>query len=154
MDNNTRNAFRASLAFILGSSLFALISCTKDAVVQRDEGVGEIKQIGNYMEYEKEGFITKDLFRVVIVEPRGGKEPDSKEIRKTAERRALSSMEHYLVENGIMDDRNAKAVILNLIGDHGKLKEAPLESGTRTVYLFDIEKPDLKQQIDNLPKAR
>jgi hypothetical protein len=123
-------------------------------IVQKDEPVNEIKQMGAYREYEKEGFITKNLFRVVIVEPKGGRESDINEIKKTAERRALSSMEKYLVENRIMVNRNAKAVLLNLIGDHGKLKEAPLESATRTVYLFEIEKPDLKQQIDNLPRAR
>ena len=154
MNYHIRNTFHAVFLFAISLSFFFFNSCTKKVVVQKDEGVNQIKPMDNYREYEKEGFITNDLFRVVIVEPKGGKESDRKEIQKTAERRALSSMEKYLVENGIMDDRNAKAVLLNLIGDNGKLKEAPLESATRTVYLFDVEKPDLKQQLDNLPKAR
>lgn len=154
MDDDIRNNFRTALVYFLSLSFFLFVSCTKNIVVQKDEGINQIKQIDKYREYEKEGFITKDLFRVVIVEPKGGQESDKMEIKKTAERRALSSMEKYLVENRIMADRNAKAVLLNLIGDHGKLKESPLKSETRTVYFFDVEKPDLKQQLDNLPRAR
>ena len=154
MNYHIRNTFHAVFLFAISLSFSSFNSCTKDVVVQKDEIVNQIKPMDNYREYEKEGFITKDLFRVVIIEPKGGKEADRKEIRKTAERRALSSMEKYLVENGIMADRNAKAVLLNLISDNGRLKEALLESATRTVYLFDVEKPDLKQQLDNLPKAR
>lgn len=149
-----RYFFRALFIFFMILTFISFNSCRKEVVVQKDVGVTQIKQLEKYREYEKEGFITKDIFRIVIVEPKGGKESDKKEIEKTAESRALSSMEKYLVENGIMADRNANAVLLNLIGDHGTLKESPLESATRTVYLFDVEKPDLKQQLDNLPKAR
>lgn len=139
--------------FILIMIFISCLSCTKKAIIS-ERGRADENTAADPLSYEMEGFITNNVFRVVIVEPRGVPARDIKAIQGIGERRAHCSMRKYLMENGGADARNADAILLNLISEHGKLKDSPDKFETRIVYFFDVEKPDLKVYLNGVARAK
>src|SRR5512138_1178439 len=74
----------------------------------------------DFRHYEKEGFITKDIFRVIVVQPFDSSTSDS-DIEKQARNKAISSLKKHIVSVGLMPEANADAELINLINDSGKI---------------------------------
>ena len=104
------------------------------------------------VEFEKEGFISADLYRIVIVEPEGGAEISATE--KTARMRALSSLQKYLQSNDMVVDQNVTARLLALIDESGRLRTSTASDGGRCVYYFDIERPRLADYVLSISRKR
>lgn len=130
-----------------------MFSCSSTEV-KKDRAGYNSSSAPDYREYEKEGFITEDIYRVVIVEPVGGAERDTDSVLKTAKRRARTSMQKHLTMSGKIINNNAKARLLNLINDHGELRETKRKYETKRVYLFDVKKPGLRQYLEGIAPAR
>ena len=107
---------------------------------------------GPRVEFEKEGFISADLYRIVIVEPEGGAEITAAE--KTARMRALSSLQKYLQSKDMVVDQNVTARLLALIDESGRLGRSTSNGGGRCVYYFDIERPRLADYVLSISRKR
>ena len=99
-------------------------------------------------EYRKEGFISPDLFRVVIVQPADSSDTP-RDVQRTAENRAFMSLQNYLRTRNIAVKTETRSAILTLIKNNGSGRF--VDGGrTRKVYLFDIKKDNLRYSIDNI----
>lgn len=107
---------------------------------------------GPRVEFEKEGFISADLYRIVIVEPEGGAGIAAAE--KTARMRALSSLQKYLQSKDMVVDQNVTARLLALIDESGRLGRSTSNGGGRCVYYFDIERPRLADYVLSISRKR
>ncbi len=144
---------RGYLIYLIFIVIF-LLSCSttekpKKKVVNEKEDDKE-----DISEYDKEGFISPDLYRVVIVKPKGSGNSSIAYVKRSAKRRALVSLQKYIVSNNGIISQNTKAELLNLIDEYGELNEEDTAYESRNVYHFDIRKPDLKRAIDDLALAR
>ncbi len=140
-------ALLISICFIYGS-------CSEN--IKKNNDVPKIIENNNTLtkEYLREGFISKDIFRIVIVEPKREKNDGRNYIIKTAKRRAFVSLQKYITANNAKIDNNINASLLNLVEECGTLKSADINHKTRRVHLFEIKKSSLKQSIDNLARSR
>ncbi len=102
--------------------------------------------------FESEGFISADLYRVVIVEPESVF--DAANATKTARMRALSSLQKYLQSRGMVVDRNVTARLHALIDESGRLGESTANGGNRCVYYFDITRPRLEDYVLSISRRR
>ncbi len=139
---------------LLSIVLIGFSSCSKNIKKTNATSIPLDNTSSTDREYIKEGFITKDLYRIIIVEPKDEIDYPKTSIEKTAKRRAFVSLQKYLSANNILPDKNINANLLNLIGEYGTIKEAPGKSKTRKVHLFEIKKSNLKQSLDNLSTTR
>ena len=105
-------------------------------------------------EYFKEGFISREVYRVVIVEPRDETGFSKSEIEKKAKKRTLISLQKYLMTKEGTINQNVNAALLNLIEESGTLQDSPEKQETRDVYLFEIKKDNLKRYVDDLVYKR
>ncbi len=135
--------------FVMG--IFLLVfSCTKqtkdDSTAKPVGGNGEA---GLSEEYKKEGFLTPDLYRIVIVTPKEEK-ADMVTMEEKARTRALMSLRGYLTSRSKSLTPNMNAQMLLLIKENGSFAKAGDKHPTRNVYLFEIKKKGLKTYMDNL----
>ena len=115
---------------------------TKDTVVTPKN---DLKQ------FEQEGFISKDLFRIIVVRPAGSDTSDE-DIQKQAQNKTLASLKRYITSTGKMLQPNSDAQLLNLISGYGKLTPHDDADAKRTIFVEEISKPGLKSYVENLGK--
>ncbi len=135
----------ATIVFPL--TLSPLFLCTKG---QRDTVPG--KDTALVREYLDEGFISEDVFRVVIVIPQGSTE-DITVIEKRAKQRALMSLQKYLTSRNMTVDQKMRRKLLHL-AEGGTLSKRDDTCETRQVYLFQINRRNLKHHVDSIPTGR
>ena len=113
MNNNPVKDIRCFLKNYIILFIFVLAIlpfCSKDTV--REYNVSK----GIDMEFREEGLISKDIYRVIIVEPKDKNISSNKiNIENLAKRRALLSLQKYLRSNNVMINRNVEVALLNLI---------------------------------------
>ncbi len=145
------------IAGFLPISLFLSIiisgACTRNVretcpINPPDNGLKEI--------YSKEGFVSNDRFRVVIVQPVGKDMVDNESISQTARKRALFALKNYVLSQNGRITSNADAALLNIVNDNGKLssQENDDRCATRKVFFYDIEKRNLRQQLNDIASRR
>lgn len=105
-------------------------------------------------EYDMEGFISDDHFRIIIIEPKGASEPHLPAIEKTGRQRALASLQKYLLSRERVVDRNATAALISIIGENGKLVGSGSDSESRLLFYYEIRMEGLRERIDRLSKKR
>ena len=141
---------------IFFSIYFVLISCSvKTALIEDTQKNLQINK-NKSLDYKhlKEGFISNNKYLIVIVDPIGLNSLDSSEIKRLAKRRTLLSLKRYLLNKNGVFNRNVNAYLLNLIEQHGTLKINVIKDETRNVHLFEINKTDLRQSLDNIASKR
>lgn len=99
--------------------------------------------------YLAEGFITGDLYRVVIVSPKEVS-ADMDALKTRATNRARVSLERSLAAENIVCDRNMKAAILTIIDRSGQMVKKEIENSRYTVYYFDITRKNIKGYFKNI----
>ncbi|MBP7738220.1 MAG: hypothetical protein KA369_19750 [Spirochaetes bacterium] len=104
--------------------------------------------------YLAEGFITSDLFRVVIVSPKEAGATDMDSVQNKARKRARISIEQNLAGSNIPCDRNTKAEIINLINNNGQLNMKDIDHRKYNVFYFDITKKNMKNYLKNIASQR
>ena len=131
-------------------------SCTKKSTRNNmvDDGKISLSDINIEKKYLAEGFISGDLFRVVIVAPKDSSAAELDVIMKKAKNRARVSLEQILAEENIPSDRNMKAEILNLIEQNGQLARKDIEHKRFNVYYFDVTKKNMKNYLKNISSQR
>jgi hypothetical protein len=129
------------------------ISCTREVKKEApeiDKGVkNEIVK-----DYIKEGFISTDTFRIVIIQPREC-DDERERIEKSAQQRAFVSLQKYLSSINQTVNNNTRAKLLNLTKQNGSLKILEEKCDQRKiVYIFEIKKANLKHYIDTISERR
>ncbi len=104
--------------------------------------------------YLSEGFIGSDLYRVVIVRPKGDTGSGLETIKKRASIRARVSMERTLIEEDVQCNRNTRAALLSLIEENGMLKKTDIEHSRYDIYYFDIQRTNMKQYLKRVSSER
>ena len=130
-----------------------IISCSKDIQKKSEKLDTPDDQDLMVLEYQKEGFISPDRYRVIVVVPAGYDTTPSL-IEKMAQQRAVLSLRKYLMSRDIPVNRNAQAYILNVVENHGILKKHETSGSTRYCFFFDIRKDNLKHSLDHIGQKR
>ncbi|HOT44733.1 MAG TPA: hypothetical protein PLM53_07120 [Spirochaetota bacterium] len=131
---------------------FSPLACTKKAT--KDNGVKpdadiSLDSVDIEKKYLTEGFISNDLYRVVIISPKEAGQSDMEYIQNKAKKRARVSMEQNLAASNIPVDRNTRAEILNLIDQHGRLSRKDIEHRRYNVFYYEITKKNMKNYLKN-----
>ncbi|MCX7678361.1 MAG: hypothetical protein N2316_04005 [Spirochaetes bacterium] len=104
-------------------------------------------------EFRKEGFISPNIFRVVIIEP-----VDSSSTRdyaqETAKKRAFLMLKKHLLSENRIVNQNVEATILGIVEHNGTVTKVDDMKKTRNVYFFEIKKEGIKQHIESLAPKR
>jgi len=139
---------------ILSLSLLGLagIRCarqqSKDTLPTVD-GTNSLSNIDIDKKYLNEGFISDEIFRVVIISTKNIDTSEIENIKNKAKIRARLSLERILMTNNINYDRNTKAGIINLIEKNGLLFKKDMDHKRYDVYYFEITKKNLKSSLKN-----
>lgn len=148
MQTHGSRILMAALVFLFTTSF--LLQCTK---AQRNNGdTIPVNETLLVREYLKEGFISEDVFRVVIVIPQGSND-DITSIEKRAKQRALMSLQKYLTSQNMTVDQKTRTKLLHLTKG-GTLTKRDDTCETRQVYLFQINRRNLKHHVDSIPLRR
>ncbi len=143
--------------------LFLISACTKQVVSeikkdqlpsQKTETHTNIKKNEIEKRYLTEGFISIDVFRVIILAPEEECLNNLKEIEYRARKRAEASLQKFLVSKDRIIDQNTRATILNLINSHGKLQAKDIHCQGNNVFYFDIKKSNLKRHLKRITSSR
>jgi|GEM_PF-405119 len=105
-------------------------------------------------EYDHEGFINDDHFRIIIIEPRLAGESHRPTIEKTARQRALASLQKYLLSQDRVVDQNATAELISIIDENGRLIDTGCDNRNRVIYYYEIRAERLRDRIDRISKKR
>jgi hypothetical protein len=146
---------RYTLCVICAAAVLVTISCTKE-ITKTGGNSGEeipLSDLDIEKKYLAEGFITGDLYRIVIVSPKEAS-TDTAALTTRATNRARVSLERSLAAENIECDRNMKTAILNLIDRSGQLVEKEIENSRYTVYYFDITRKNIKGYFKNISSQR
>lgn len=135
------------LTIIILSAVCAVsvLACKKDQVKTGGEGTVQT----DLRQFETEGFISRDSFRVIIVQP-AHSTMAIEDINKQLKTKAFLSLKRYITSSGKSLSQNTDASLLNLISGSGKT--TPYKDSARTIYVLDISKGNCKGYVDSLGK--
>ncbi len=102
-------------------------------------------------EYEKEGFIDNNTFRVIVIIP-AEEHYDELSLQQKGQERAFVSLKQYILSNNKHFDPNIHNALMTIITKYGMLKKRNSTHTTRHCYYYDITKSGLKAEIDALGK--
>jgi hypothetical protein len=146
---------RLALGAVCIAAAFSCLSCAKEAV--RDNGTGGIEpsysDLGIEKKFLDEGFITDDLYRVVMITTTEGS-LDMETLKTRASNRARVSLERCLTSENIQCDRNVKAAILILIDRSGQLTKKEIEHKRYNVFYFDITRKNMINYFRGIASQR
>lgn len=121
----------------------SILSCSDEQIKENEPG----KSLA--LEFRDEGFISQNIYKIIIVKPKYKNSTDSRDTEKYAKKRALISLRKYVQSRKGKVSRNINAALLNLIDQNGKLRKESSQKN-RDIYFFEIEKINLKEYINKL----
>lgn len=136
----------AALVLLVAASFSA---CKKEQVKGGASTDGTETQQTDLKQFEQEGFISRDTFRVIIVQP-SDSTMSTEDIGKQLQTKALLSLKRYITASGKSLSKNTDASLLNLINGSGKT--TPYKDSVRTIYALEISKGNCKGYVDSLGK--
>ena len=104
-----------------------------------------------HLEYENEGFIDNNTFRVIVIIP-AEEQYDEISIKQKAQERAYVSLKNYIISKNKVIDSKIQNYLTTTINTYGFLQKRSSTSSTRDCYFFDIIKSGLKAEIESLGK--
>jgi len=136
-----RAAFTAVLAAML---LFTSCSKSVKKVPERQKPCPDEKLSREYL---REGFISANTFRVVIVATENECRNDTEGIAARAKKRAYVTLQKYIISKGRNFDKNTSAQILDLINTHGTFIRRTAGCRENNIFYYDIVKEDIQDFI-------
>jgi hypothetical protein len=139
-------------AFILAIVILMQVSCKKDQVKDNNGGKDPVSENNNKIdkEYLNEGFISRNIFRSVIIATREECEEGTSGIEEKSRNRAFTSLQKYVQSTGNYSGANTKARLLNLINQNGRFIPLKRECTKNNVYYYDIEKKNIKGHLKRI----
>jgi len=136
---------------LINLPLTAIISCaSKKPVTQIPSNDIPAKETLLF-EYEKEGFIDNNTFRVVVIIPAEA-QCDELSVQQKGQERAYVSLKNYMITQNKVFDSKAHNYLMTTISSYGTLTKRDSVCSTRSCYFFDITKKGLKAEIDAVGK--
>ncbi|HEY1405653.1 MAG TPA: hypothetical protein VF857_03500 [Spirochaetota bacterium] len=133
---------------------FAIVSCGTKQVHKNTDTTANPKnnkRNETTLSYEQEGFLSRDLFRVIVIRPFDSTMSD-RDMERQLRNKASSSLKRHITSTGKSLDPNADAMILNLINDYGKTTPYDDKEKARTIFVLDISKPGCKGYVEGMAK--
>lgn len=136
------------LLFVAAINLF-LFSCSTDSVNSNNSTGNNTASKNNEIlkKYKKEGFTDKNTFITIIIKSYSDTSQQS-DIESQIKNRTLSNIQKYISDNGNTVTQNTRAQILNLMSESGELKKFDDKEGKRYLYIFEINKDNLRTCIN------
>jgi len=151
------NMIMSIALFCFTVSISACISCSTDNKTDgktdgKNGKTGKLVIDSNELKkkYLSEGFISGDVFRIVIMAPKNDSTNSLSELEEKAKKRANSTLQNYLASENKTINQNVKAGILNLINNNGTFSQKEMEWDNNNIFYFEINKENLKKQVKNL----
>ncbi len=136
------------------SSLSCSKGTTKNNEIKNDTEIS-LDSVDIERKYLDEGFITSDLYRVVIISPKeAGMADDIETVTKKAKKKARLAIEYDLSGSNIQCDRNTRAEIINLINQNGQLSKKDIEHRRYNVFYYDIIRKNMKNYLKSIASQR
>ncbi|MGL4369587.1 MAG: hypothetical protein ACRCUT_07940 [Spirochaetota bacterium] len=135
-------------AVIISSSM---AGCKKEQMKIDDRGIQTADAPAETQQFEQEGFISRDTFRVIIVRPSDSAVSDE-ETEKQAKMKALMSLKRYITAEGKALQPNADAQLRNLINDNGTIQPHEDAAAHRTIFVLEISKQGCRAYVDGMGK--
>ncbi|HOO73247.1 MAG TPA: hypothetical protein PK926_15925 [Spirochaetota bacterium] len=129
-------------------------SCTKKATREPVKPEPEVETVANEEIYLKEGFIARDTFRIVMLDCQDESYTSLESVEEKSEKRALATLQKYLLEQNRVYDNNTRAELINLIQNYGTFSRQNISHKGNTVYYLEIKKDNIKRYIDGIARAR
>lgn len=105
--------------------------------------------------FSKEGFISRDLFRVVIVKPAESEGNNISQVESLGKKRAYMTLKNHLLSQERIITPNVDAKLLNLVSNYGKIRSINKDAiTTRNVFYYEIERENLKSYIERMAQHR
>lgn len=105
--------------------------------------------------FSQEGFISRDLFRVVIVKPSESEGNNISQVESLGKKRAYMTLKNHLLAQERIITPNVDAKLLNLVSNYGKIRRINKDAiTTRNVFYYEIERENLKSYIENMAQHR
>jgi hypothetical protein len=140
-------------AFTLAMLLLLTASCNKEQIRDDKNGVKEPVSGNNDKidkKYLDEGFISRDVFRSVIIAPREECEEGSRAIEEKSRNRAFTSLQKYVQSKGNYSGQKTNAELLNLMNRNGKFIPLKKECGKNNIYYYDIKKKNIRRHLKRI----
>jgi hypothetical protein len=140
-------------AFILALVILMQVSCKKDQVKDSKNGGKDPVSENNHKinkKYLNEGFISRNIFRSVIIATREECEEGTAGIEEKSRNRAFTSLQKYIQSTGNYSGGKTKASLLNLINQNGRFIPLKRECSKNNVYYYDIEKKNIKGHLKRI----
>lgn len=143
----------ALAAVIAAICISSCLKENKKAVTPEAEEI-PLSDVDIEKKYLSEGFISPDLYRIVIVMTKDQSSTVPDMVLFKARKRAQVSLERCMDASGTTADRNIRAEILSLIDQNGSIEKKDIEQSRYSVYYFDIVRKNLKNHLKNISAAR
>ncbi len=143
----------AMFACIMTAAALLAVSCAKKTVSRPDQPPAPPTPERMEEVYLREGFIEDDLFRVVIVDSAEGGQ-SIEDPRDKAEKRALATLQKYLLDKDRIYDNNTRAELINLIESDGSFSKMDITHNNNSVYYLDIRKRNIRRFVEGMAQHR
>lgn len=142
------------LVFFSSAICCGIFSCT--STIERHDSGGQTEEKDSLKEvFSREGFISRDLFRVVIVRPAESDGNHISQVEKLGQKRAYMTLKNHLLSQERIITPNVEAKLLNLVNNYGKVSCMNNDTCvTRKVFYFEIRKENLQSYIDRMAQRR
>lgn len=144
---------------IIGILILFMNSCSSEKekiTITPVQNNAEISLSSNTLpeEYMREGFINRDTFRVVIVTPRRTTDEGIASIESQARIRAVSALKNYIQNQGWDFTDRTRGELFRLIISNGSVSHMERNSSRDSVYVYDIRKGNIQNEIDFIATRR
>jgi hypothetical protein len=144
------------IIFFVATPVFIVSFFYCNSPIQRADAEKKINEDDSFKEvFSKEGFISRDLFRVVIVKPAESEGNNISQVEILGKKRAYMTLKNHLLSLERIITPNVDAKLLNLVSNYGKVRSMDKDTiTTRNVFYFEIEKENLKDYIERIAQHR
>ncbi|PKL40587.1 MAG: hypothetical protein CVV44_03005 [Spirochaetae bacterium HGW-Spirochaetae-1] len=104
--------------------------------------------------YMKEGFISDRTFRIIILAPVEECESDIDAVQEKARKRAISTLQKYLISENRIVNQKSTAEIINIVNTYGMLIKKDIRCQNNYVFFYDIERDNLQRHVNTISKPR
>ncbi|MCX8124262.1 MAG: hypothetical protein N3F66_08875 [Spirochaetes bacterium] len=139
------------ILFLLLPLVFLLSSCASKKPATPIPPTNTTGREELLFEYEKEGFIDNNTFRVVVILP-AEEQYNELSAQQKGQERAYVSLKNYITTQNKVFDSKIHNYLLTIISSYGSIKKRNSSCSTRYCYYYDITKNGLKAEIDALGK--
>ena len=143
-------------SLVLFSSAICCVIIFCNSSIERQNSGNNVAADNSLKEvFSREGFISRDLFRVVIVKPAESELNNISQVESLGKKRAYMTLKNHLLSQERIITPNVNAKLLNLVNNNGKITCFTNDTcATRKVFFYEIRKENLRGYVDRMAQRR